>query len=473
MTTVRRPFDAFFRSEAAGGVLLLVAALVALAWANSPFAAGYFALWDATFTVGGGPLVIAKPLSLWVNDGLMAVFFFLVGLEIKREVVAGELAQPRQAALAVAAALGGMVAPALLYAAVTAGTDRLGGWGVPMATDIAFAIGVLAIVGSRAPLALKVFLTALAIVDDLAAVVVIALFYTASIKTVPLAVAGAAFVVLVGINRAGVFRPTLYVLVGVVMWVAMLKSGVHATIAGVLTALTIPAVRRADPAAFAARARGILDEFAARVAPGQTEPDAEQAYALTRLEEATEDAESPLARLEHALHRPVALLVMPVFALANAGVAFRSNPVAMLADPAALGILAGLVVGKPVGVMAMAFLAVRTGLAAKPPGRHVGPHLRRRPADRHRLHDVDLYRHARLCRPRRAEPRQGRHLSRLVRRRHARRARGRADDAGVTRASARPPGWHKRPPGRAGACRGRTRRRRGPRSLSPWKRGQL
>ena len=368
MKTLLRPFEAFFRSEAAGSVLLLLAAAAALVWANSPAAGSYVALWNTTLTVGGGPLVIAKPLSLWVNDGLMAVFFFLVGLEIKREVVAGELSNPRQAALAVAAAIGGMVVPALLYVAVTAGTDRVGGWGVPMATDIAFVIGVLALVGSRAPLALKVFLTALAIVDDLAAVLVIAFFYTASIKLVPLAVAGVALVALVAINRAGVRRPSVYVLVGVVMWVAMLKSGVHATIAGVLTALTVPATRRLDAAAFASHARALVDEFAARLTPGQTVPDAEQAYTLTRLKAATEGAESPLARLEHTLHTPVALVVMPIFALANAGVAFSGSPVAMLADPAALGILAGLVVGKPVGVMLMVWLAVRTGLATKPAG---------------------------------------------------------------------------------------------------------
>lgn len=368
MQTILRPFEAFFTSEAAGGVLLMVAALVALVWANSPAADSYVALWSATVTVGGGPLVIAKPLVLWVNDGLMAVFFFLVGLEIKREVVAGELSNPRQAALSVAAAIGGMVVPALLFLAVTAGTDRAGGWGVPMATDIAFAIGVLALAGRGAPLAVRVFLTALAIVDDLAAVLVIAFFYTASIKMVPLAVAGVALVVLLGMNRAGVMRPAAYLLVGVVLWVAMLKSGVHATIAGVLTALTIPATRRLDAPAFAERAAEIVREFASRMTPGQTTMDSEQAYAVARLEQAAEDAESPLARLEHTLHMPVALLIMPIFALANAGVAFTGSPVAMLTDPAALGVMVGLIVGKPVGVLLMAWLAVRTGLAVKPDG---------------------------------------------------------------------------------------------------------
>jgi len=368
MQALVRPFEAFFRSEAAGGMLLMVAALVALVWANSPAAESYFALWNATFTLGGGPLVIAKPLVLWVNDGLMAIFFFLVGLEIKREIVAGELSNPRQAALSVAAAIGGMVVPALLFLAVTAGTDRVGGWGVPMATDIAFAIGVLAIAGRRAPLAVKVFLTALAIVDDLAAVLVIAFFYTASVKLVPLAVAGVALVVLIGMNRAGVMRPAAYVLVGVVLWVAMLKSGVHATIAGVLTALTIPAVQRLDAPAFAERAQEIVREFAARMKPEQTAPNAEQAYAIARLRQAAEDAESPLARLEHMLHTPVALLIMPIFALANAGVAFTGSPAATLSDPAALGVMAGLIVGKPVGVLLMAWLAIKTGLAVKPDG---------------------------------------------------------------------------------------------------------
>ncbi len=368
MTALLRPFQAFFHSQAAGGVLLLAAALVALVWANSPLAPYYDALWGTVLTVGGGPLVIAKPLLLWVNDGLMAIFFFVVGLEIKREVVAGELSQPRQAALALAAALGGMVVPALLYVLVAGDTPRAAGWGIPMATDIAFALGVLALVGSRAPLALKVFLTALAIVDDLGAVLVIAIFYTAQLKLAALAWAGVFLAALIAANRLGVMRPLVYGLLGLGLWVATLKSGVHATVAGVALALTIPAVRRLDAPGFAATARALVDRFAEGVRPGVTEPTPDQADALYQLENACEKAESPLARLEDVLHAPVAWVVMPVFALANAGVALGGDAGALLADPAALGVLAGLIVGKPIGVLLMAWLALRVGLATMPAG---------------------------------------------------------------------------------------------------------
>jgi len=368
MTAILRPIQAFLHTQAAGGVLLLGAAVLALVWANSPLAPAYTALWSTPFTVGGGPIVISKPLLLWVNDGLMAIFFFLVGLEIKREIVAGELSQPRQAALSLAAAVGGMLVPALLYVLVAGGTDRAAGWGIPMATDIAFALGVLALVGSRAPLALKVFLTALAIVDDLGAVLVIALFYTEQVYTGAL-LWGAAFLgAMIAANRLGVMRPGIYLLLGLGLWVATLKSGVHATVAGVLTALTIPAVRRMDEAGFAATARDLLGRFETGVHPGDTVASPDQTDAIYQIRAAATDVESPLARLEHALHAPVAWLIMPVFALANAGVALGGNIPALVGDPAALGVILGLTVGKPVGVILMAWLAVRVGLAALPPG---------------------------------------------------------------------------------------------------------
>ena len=263
MQTLIRPFQSFFKTEAAGGIVLLAAAALALAWANSPFAPSYAALWETLVTVGAGSFAISKPLLLWVNDGLMAIFFFVVGLEIKREVLTGELAEPRKAALAIAAAVGGMVVPALLYLSVTAGTDRATGWGIPMATDIAFALGVLALLGSRAPLALKVFLTAVAIVDDLGAVVVIALFYTAKLNVTALVASLALVVLLAVLNKLGVRRTWVYGLIGVVAWVAMLKSGVHATIAGVLVALTIPATRKIDEVSFMETASALLDRFRA------------------------------------------------------------------------------------------------------------------------------------------------------------------------------------------------------------------
>ena len=374
MQTLLQPFQSFFKTEAAGGVLLMVAAVVALIWANSPLADSYDALWSAYVTVGAGPFEISKPLLLWVNDGLMAIFFFVVGLEIKREVLAGELASPRKAALAIAAALGGMAVPALFYFAVNAGDVRADGWGIPMATDIAFALGVLALLGSRAPLALKVFLTAVAIVDDLGAVLVIALFYTAEVNVTALVVSLALVGVLVLVNRLGIQRPVVYGLIGVAVWVAMLLSGVHATVAGVLVALTIPATRKMDEAEFAARAETLLARFREGIAGSPTDPTPDQLAAVHSLQTASEHVETPLQRLEHDLHGLVAFVIMPVFALANAGVALGADVGALVGDAVALGVALGLIVGKPVGVMLLAFLSVKLGLAALPDGvtwRHV------------------------------------------------------------------------------------------------------
>ena len=368
MQTLLRPFQSFFKTEAAGGIVLLAAAAAALVWANSPFAASYDDLWGTYVTVGAGAFEISKPLLLWVNDGLMAIFFFVVGLEIKREVLAGELAEPRKAALAIAAAIGGMAVPALLYTFVNLGTDRVDGWGIPMATDIAFALGVLALLGSRAPLALKVFLTAVAIVDDLGAVVVIALFYTAELKVGMLLASLALVGVLFGVNRAGVRKPLVYALIGVAAWVFMLKSGVHATIAGVLVALTIPARQKMDEVAFADRVGTLLARFKEGIAGSPTEPDADQRAAVHSIEVACEHVETPLQRLEHGLHGFVAFFVMPVFALANAGVALGADALALLTDPVALGVMLGLVVGKPIGVMTLAFVSVKTRLASLPTG---------------------------------------------------------------------------------------------------------
>ena len=362
------PLQSFFRSEAAGGLLLLGCAIIAFAWANSPFAEAYFDLWGTYVTVGVGSFVIDKPMLLWINDGLMAIFFFLIGLEIKREVMGGELSNPKSAALAVSAAIGGMLVPALAYVLLNAGGSGSAGWGIPMATDIAFALGVLALLGNRVPLALKVFLTALAIVDDLGAVLVIALFYTAEVSTTALLWAVGFFAVLVVLNRLGVQRTAVYVILGLGLWLAFLKSGVHATIAGVLLALTIPASRRLDAPDFLERARAYLASFAEDVKPGEAEPTLQQQNAIFALENACEAAETPLARMEHGLHKPVAFFIIPVFALANAGVAVTGGLGALLGSPVTLGIVLGLVVGKPIGITLMAWLAVRTGIATLPAG---------------------------------------------------------------------------------------------------------
>jgi NhaA family Na+:H+ antiporter len=330
-----RPFEAFIQTEALGGTVLILASVVALAWANSPFAGGYDALWGAEATVGVPGFALTKPLLLWVNDLLMAVFFLLVGLEIKRELLVGELDTPRKAVVPVVAALGGMVVPALVFRAVARDGPASAGWGIPMATDIAFALGCVKLLGGRVPAALVVFLTALAIVDDLGAILVIALFYSEGVSGPALALAAAFVLGLVLMNRLGVRRPGLYVLAGLPLWVAALKSGIHPTVAGVIVGLSIPA------------------------------------RALATDEAGTP---SPLERLEHALHPWVAYGVVPVFALANAGVSFGGVAPSSLGGPAALGSFLGLVVGKQVGVFGATWAAVRLGLATLPEGvgwRHV------------------------------------------------------------------------------------------------------
>ena len=367
-TLLVRPFQTFFQLESASGILLLAAAVFALLWANSPFAESYFELWNTKVTVAVGGFEIAKPLLLWINDGLMAIFFFVVGLEIKREILVGELASPKKAALSVMAAIGGMLVPAGIFALVNAGGPGIAGWGIPMATDIAFALGVLALLGSRVPVALKVFVTAVAIVDDLGAVLVIAAFYTAKLSLGMLGLGAVFLVALTLLNLAGVRRTWPYALLGVGLWVAFLKSGVHATIAGVLLALTIPARRLIDAPAFLERARKYLQEFADDVKPGRTAPTADQRDALHSIEHAAEQLKTPLTRLEHGLHPWVAFFIMPVFALANAGVALGGGLGEAVASPVALGIVLGLFLGKQVGIFAFSWLAVRTGLAAMPAG---------------------------------------------------------------------------------------------------------
>jgi NhaA family Na+:H+ antiporter len=358
-----RPFQRFFALSSASGILLLVAALAALLWANSPFADSYFRLWRTVGTAGLGPIVVSKPLLLWINDGLMAIFFFVVGLEIKREVLVGELAEPRMAA-----AIGGMAVPAAIYALVNAGGPGAPGWGVPMATDIAFALGVLALLGSRVPLALKVFVTAVAIVDDLGAVLVIAVFYTEKLSTGMLGVGAAFLLAMMLLNRAGVRRVWPYALLGAFLWLAFLKSGVHATIAGVLGAMAIPARRKIDAPEFLRRAEVYLAEFRDDLVDGRNVPTEDQRDAVHSLEKAAENMGTPLARLEHGLHPWVAFFIMPVFALANAGVAVGDGLLGTLGSPVTLGIVLGLFVGKQAGVFAAAWLAVKAGIAALPAG---------------------------------------------------------------------------------------------------------
>ncbi len=352
----------------AGGVVLLASAALAMLWANSPWAASYHALWELELTIGAGQSIARMSLHDVINDGLMAVFFFLVGLEIKREVLVGELSSLSQAALPVAAALGGMILPATLFVLLTGSGAESRGWGIPMATDIAFALGVLALLGSGIPPALRIFLSALAIADDLGAVLVIALFYTASVSWGAIAAAAALLALSAGANAAGVRAHWCYALIGLVLWAAVLLSGVHATVAGVLLALTIPTRTRIDEAAFLRGARASLTDFRDARAPEVTvlSSGAHQA-ALGRLEVLTERAQAPLARLEHSLHGVVTFGIIPLFALANAGVSLGERW-SLLGSPVALAVVTGLVIGKPLGILLASWMAVRVGFAALPAG---------------------------------------------------------------------------------------------------------
>jgi NhaA family Na+:H+ antiporter len=323
---VQQPIRNFMRLEASGGILLVSVTLVALVWANSGFGGLYHDLWHLDLGLALGSRTFSLSLHHWINDGLMAVFFFWVGLEIKREMLTGELASWRRAALPVMGALGGMVVPALLYLWLNHDGEAARGWGIPMATDIAFAIGILMLLGSRVPLGLKVFLTALAVVDDLGAVVVIAMFYTAELSLGHLAVGLVLLAGLWGLAQGGLRGRGVFTAVGLVVWILFLRSGVHATVAGVLTAMTVPHRVR-------------------------------------------EEGPSPLERWEHELAPWVAYVIMPIFALANAGVVLHGAGITgALVSPIPLGILLGLFVGKQLGVFGFAWLSVKLGWAALPAG---------------------------------------------------------------------------------------------------------
>lgn len=318
-------FRHFLKLEAASGILLFLAAVLAMIVANSPLAPWYGQFLDLPVAVRIGPLEIAKPLLLWINDGLMAVFFLLVGLELKREVLEGELADPRQVALPAIAAIGGMIVPALVYCAFNSGDPvALRGWAIPAATDIAFALGILALLGSRVPLALKVFLVSIAIFDDLGAIVIIALFYTQDLSMLALGISLACLPLLLLLNRCNVTTFTPYMLIGLLMWTALLKSGIHATLAGVVLALFVPMRDRKAPES------------------------------------------SPLRRLEHDLHTGVAFGILPLFAFANAGISFAGVGLQALTHPVALGVAGGLLIGKPLGVYGASLLGLKLGIGRLP-----------------------------------------------------------------------------------------------------------
>jgi NhaA family Na+:H+ antiporter len=363
--------QAFFKRTASSSLLLLLATLVALAWANSRFGDGYFHLWQIDLTISLGRVQLTQSLLHWINDGLMAIFFFTVGLEIKREILVGELASPKKALLPAVAALGGMLIPAAIYLVFNAGTEASRGWGVPMATDIAFSLGAIAVFGKRLPLGIRVFLSAFAIADDLGAVFVIALFYTQEIVVHLLLISLLIVAALAVANLLWIRWAPLYALLGLALWLAILGSGVHATVAGIVVALFIPARARYDTDQFVRKVDEIMDRFQCQEQScGYTIlMNREHLDAVHDLELACEEVETPLQRLEHGLYSLVTFGIIPLFALANAGLRLSDFNLSTAAThPVTLGVTLGLFLGKPLGITVFAYISVRLGMATLPEG---------------------------------------------------------------------------------------------------------
>lgn len=361
------PLESFVRTSVSGIGLLLLGTVLALLLANSPWSDAYSRLWATDLTVRVAGTGISQSLRLWVNDGLMSLFFFIVGLEIKREVLVGELSSPRQATLPIAAAIGGGVVPALVFAVINFGGSGAHGWGIPMGTDTAFSLGVISLFASRVSPVLVVFLTASTIVDDILAVLVIAVFYTESISWPALGAAAVLMLALAVANRAGFRRWPVYAVLGVGVWLAIVASGVHGTLAGVLVAMTVPARSWVNPREFVRHGRRLLDEFEhAGTASGTILSNEEQQQVTQALEHLTEGAESPMTHFQHQLNPWVAFVILPLFAFANAGIPLLHGLGAVFSSAVTWGVMAGLIIGKPAGITLVSWLAVRSGATTLP-----------------------------------------------------------------------------------------------------------
>ena len=366
-----KPINQFLHQEASGGILLMICTVIALAWANSPWSDSYHHLWHTHLVINLGNLLnLDYSIHHWINDGLMVIFFFTVGLEIKRELLVGELSSLQKASLPIAGALGGMVAPAIIYAIFNSSGEGANGWGIPMATDIAFVVGIMALLGPRVPLTLKIFILALAIADDIGAVLVIAIFYTADISTAALVIAGIVLVIVFILNKLGTKSLIPYTILGIILWLAFLKSGVHATIAGVLLAFTIPASSRYDTNKFSDKVKQLINNFDAKGDHWKNVlNNSERQHDVMAIEESCEKVLTPLQRFEHNLHPWIAFFIIPVFALANAGVTIADLDIlSALLSPVSLGIILGLFIGKQMGIFAFSFLAVKLKFATLPEG---------------------------------------------------------------------------------------------------------
>ncbi|CAA9589674.1 Na+/H+ antiporter NhaA type [uncultured Synechococcales cyanobacterium] len=367
LVRVLMPMQAFINHSASGSIVLLLAALTALLLANSPLAEAYDTTLHTDLEISVGPYVLKETIVHWINDGLMAIFFFQVGLEIKREVRVGELSQFRVALLPIVAALGGAVVPALIYTAFNFGGPGAVGWATPMATDIAFAVGVITLLGNQVPFTLKVFLTAVAVADDLYGILVIAVFYSSGINFVALGIGFGILAVLILANIFGIRSVIFYVSLGLIVWLAFLRSGVHATIAGVLLAWTIPSRSRTKVYTFLEQARGLLSQIeGGPLKQKRMLTDEVQQCAVIELEQLCEQVQAPLQKLEHSLNSWVSFLILPLFALANAGVAISLDSFNAETSTVAFGIILGLVLGKPIGIIGAAWLVVRSGAASLP-----------------------------------------------------------------------------------------------------------
>ncbi len=367
---VLSPLEDFIHRQTTSGILLMLCAVVAIYIANSQWSEAYHHLLAIPFTVGIPGFQLSKSLHHWINDGLMAVFFFVIGLELKREILVGELATLKLAMLPIVAAVGGMLVPVLIYISFNPEGHTLNGWGVPMATDIAFALGALALLGKRIPKNLLTFLIALAIVDDLGAVMVIALFYTETLNTFALTMVAATIVLLVAFNLGGIRRATPYILLGVVLWIAMLKSGVHATLAGIFLAFTIPMRPKYDPGRFLLQINEMVQQIKHTYKRNENIVTNDELRSRVRaLGEGVLLVQAPAQIMERKMHIPTAYFIIPVFSLANAGVPIDwSSFGSVVSHPVAIGITAGLVVGKLIGIAGFSWLAVKIGITSLPNG---------------------------------------------------------------------------------------------------------
>ncbi len=361
------PFEHFIHAQTTTGIILMFMTVVALILANTPLTESYAHFFHTKVNLTVGTWQLSHTIHHWINDGLMATFFFIIGLEIKREILVGELSNIKVAILPILCAIGGMVLPAIIYIFINNSYESVTGWGIPMATDIAFAISALVLLGNRVSPALVTFLVALAIVDDLGAVIVIAVFYTEQIHLLPLTLAGVSFLIMVIFNRVGIHMILPYFIAGLFMWFFMLESGVHATIAGVIAAMAIPSKPKFTPVDFTHSTKNLLDEYDYYPVATDHMMHERQKAILINIRDRIDAVGTPAARLEHDLHLPVSLIVIPLFALANAGISIDFSSIGgVMLTPVSIGIIAGLILGKVFGIFGVAWIAIKLKIAKLP-----------------------------------------------------------------------------------------------------------